>query len=146
MMPVRLIALAWAAFLGPAGEKLSIEHFAERGGMSRAMLSSKAEGAVRVLVGGSIGAGSLEQEAFLADLFGSSGLDAIAVGYEDLSARGPDRRNLLSSKTPLRVREREGRGPNARLPDGRRDARGAGRRHEGARLCEGLRNGSGMDD
>jgi hypothetical protein len=99
MMPVRLIALAWAAFLGPLGEKLSIEHFAERGGMSRAMLSSKAEGAVRVLVGGSIGAGSLEQEAFLADLFGSSGLDAIAVGYEDLSARGPDRRNLLSSKT-----------------------------------------------
>lgn len=105
-MGVKAAALALLcalpAWSGAARVSLTLEHFGERGTTNRAIFSPKAEGSIRVLTGGALWAGTDWPEPFLAELLESSGLDVVAVGYEDLSARGPDRRGLLgSAKIPF---------------------------------------------
>jgi hypothetical protein len=93
-------AALWAlcfAVAAPDGQKIVVEHFAEPGGTNRATFLSKREGVLRVVCGGALASGIDQGEAFLAELLESSGLDAVAVGYEDLAAGGPDRRALLAS-------------------------------------------------
>src|SRR5260221_1811791 len=94
---VLAIFLACPPLLAEQEKGLVIQHFGERGSTNRTLFASKPEGVLRVVAGGALSAGSLQKEAFLAELLESSGLDAVAVGYEDLSAKGPDRRALLSS-------------------------------------------------
>jgi len=100
-MGVKTTALALLcalpAWSGTANGGLILEHFGERGTTNRALFAAKAEGTIRVLTGGALWAGSDQPEPLLGELLETSGLDAIAVGYEDLSVHGPDRRALLGS-------------------------------------------------
>jgi hypothetical protein len=105
---------ALPAWSGVNSGGLTFEHFGERGTTNRALFASRPEGTIRVLTGGALWAGSDQPEPLLAELLETSGLDAIAVGYEDLSARGPDRRALLGS---------------ARIPFVSANVKGAGRTH-----------------
>lgn len=117
---MKAISLALTLLLGSSplqaaqGKDLVIQHFGERGATNRTLFASRPEGQLRVITGGALGAGSLQQEAFLAELLQTCGADAIAVGYEDLSAQGPDRRALLSS---------------AKIPFVCANVKGAGRTH-----------------
>lgn len=91
------LILACSPLQASEEKALVIEHFGERGSTNRALFASKPDGSLRVVAGGALAAGALQKEAFLAELLETSGLDAVAVGYDDLSAQGPDRRALLSS-------------------------------------------------
>jgi hypothetical protein len=108
------LLLACPSFLAAQEKGLVIEHFGERGSTNRTLFASKPEGTLRLVAGGALVAGTLQKEAFLAELLESSGLDAVAVGYQDLSAQGPDRRALITS---------------ARIPFVCANVKGAGRTH-----------------
>jgi hypothetical protein len=101
MIPTALawgaLAVALCAGANPQ-DRLAVEHASPEDLSHPLLMTRKPDGALRVLVGGRIGAGSTLKEAFVADLVESAGVDAIAVGYEDLSARGQDRRALLSAE------------------------------------------------
>src|SRR5258708_21844076 len=94
---VLALVLACSPLQASQEKGLVIEHFGERGSTNRALFASKPDGVLRVVSGGALAAGALQKEPFLAELLETSGLDAVSVGYEDLSAQGPDRRTLLSS-------------------------------------------------